>query len=59
VAREEATRVDSLIRFLRFLFRLPLMLVAIAVAAMAAFLLAMTVFRIAVYLYDNFLKYPW
>lgn len=56
---EETTRLQAVIRFLRFLFRLPLMLLAIAVAGIVAILLAMTVFRVAVYLYENFLKSPW
>lgn len=59
MALEDASMAQKVVCFLRFLFRLPLMLLAIAVAVMAAFLLAITVFRVVVYLYQNFLKAPW
>ncbi|MFP4106932.1 MAG: hypothetical protein ACLFVU_12690 [Phycisphaerae bacterium] len=59
MAREEATRLAKVVCFLRFLFRLPLMLLAIAMAGMAAFLLLAACFRACVYLYQNFLKAPW
>lgn len=53
------TKLQICVDILRFLFRLPLMLLAIVLVTSLVFLIVMTVVRAVMFIYSRFLSQPW
>ena len=58
LGEKEPDHWNKLVRIIQFVARIPLMLLAVAVSSLAAWLLLIFAWRLAVMLYERFLSKP-